>query len=48
MMALNAEITKQAEMIAYLVDFKLMMFVVLLTAPLLLLLKKPQPQRRPA
>jgi MFS transporter, DHA2 family, multidrug resistance protein len=42
--ALNAEITRQAAMVAYLDDFKLMMIIVLLAAPLLLLLRKPQPR----
>jgi DHA2 family multidrug resistance protein len=42
---LNAEVTHQAAMIAYLDDFKLMMFVTLAAVPLLLLLRKP---RRPA
>ena len=34
------EITRQAAMIAYLVDFKLMMYYVVATIPLLLLLKR--------
>ena len=38
--ALNAEITRQAPMIAYLDDFKLMMWVTLAAAPLILLLRK--------
>ena len=42
--ALNAEVTRQAAMVAYLDDFKLMMILVLLAAPLLLLLRKPQPR----
>jgi DHA2 family multidrug resistance protein len=37
--ALNQEITRQAAMIAYLDDFKLMMLATLLALPLLLLLK---------
>jgi len=39
---LDAEVTRQATMIAYLDDFKLMMFVTLATAPLLLLLRRPR------
>ena len=39
--ALNAEVTRQAQMVAYLDDFKLMMIIVLFAAPLLLLLRKP-------
>ena len=42
--ALNAEVTRQAAMVAYLDDFKLMMIVVLAAAPLLLLLRKPGPR----
>jgi len=41
--ALNAEVTRQAAMIAYLDDFKLMMLLALLSIPLLLLLRKPRP-----
>jgi MFS transporter, DHA2 family, multidrug resistance protein len=40
--ALNAMITRQAAMIAYIDDFKMMMILVLLTVPLLLLLRKPR------
>jgi len=43
--ALNHEVTRQAQMVAYIDDFKLMMLVVLLAAPLLLLLRKPAPRR---
>jgi DHA2 family multidrug resistance protein len=42
--ALNAEVTRQAAMVAYLDDFKLMMIIVLLASPLLLLLRKPVPR----
>jgi DHA2 family multidrug resistance protein len=38
--ALNAEVTRQAAMIAYIDDFKLMMVVALLALPLLLLLRE--------
>jgi DHA2 family multidrug resistance protein len=40
--ALNAEVTRQAQMVAYIDDFKLMMVIVILSAPLLLLLRKPR------
>jgi MFS transporter, DHA2 family, multidrug resistance protein len=43
--ALNGEVTRQALMIAYLNDFRLMMFMTLLALPLLLLLRPP-PRRR--
>jgi DHA2 family multidrug resistance protein len=46
--ALNAEATRQSAMGAYLDDFKLMMIIVVLAAPLLLFLRKPQPARAPA
>jgi DHA2 family multidrug resistance protein len=41
---LNAEATRQALMIAYLNDFRLMMYMTLLAVPLLLLLRKPPSQ----
>ncbi len=44
--ALNAEVTRQAQMVAYIDDFKMMMIIVLMALPLLLLLRKP-PARRP-
>ncbi len=40
--ALNAEITRQASMVAYINDFKLMMVVTLAAIPLLLLLRAPK------
>jgi DHA2 family multidrug resistance protein len=43
--ALNGEITRQAATIAYLDDFRLMMYVMLLAMPLLLLLRRPAPRR---
>jgi DHA2 family multidrug resistance protein len=48
-LALNHEITRQAAAIAYLDDFKLMMWLTLAAAPLLLLLRTPgrQPSGRP-
>jgi DHA2 family multidrug resistance protein len=42
--ALNLEVTRQAQMVAYINDFHLMMLVVLAAAPLLLLLRKPAPR----
>ena len=41
--ALDAVITQQATLIAYIDDFKLMMMVVVVGLPLLLLLRKPRP-----
>ena len=38
---LDGEITRQATTIAYIDDFKLMMFIALLSIPLVLLLRKP-------
>jgi DHA2 family multidrug resistance protein len=46
--ALNHEVTRQAEMIAYLNDFALMMFVILASLPLLLLIRAPRRQPAPA
>ena len=46
--ALNAEATRQAAMVAYIDDFKLMMLIVILAAPLILLLRKPRAARAPA
>ncbi|MBV9829748.1 MAG: DHA2 family efflux MFS transporter permease subunit [Alphaproteobacteria bacterium] len=43
--ALNAEVTRQASMVAYIDDYKLMMLVVLFSIPLLLLLRT---NRKPA
>ena len=40
--ALNAEATRQAAMVAYINDFKLMMLLVIVSLPLLLLLRKPR------
>ena len=39
--AINAEVTHQAAILAYLQDFRLMMFVTLSALPLVLLLEKP-------
>jgi DHA2 family multidrug resistance protein len=47
--ALNAEVTRQASMVAYIDDFKLMMLVSLASIPLVLLLRRPRPpEPRPA
>jgi DHA2 family multidrug resistance protein len=40
--ALNAELTRQAQMVAYLDDFQLLMWVTIAAAPLILLLRKNQ------
>ena len=45
---LNAEVTRQAQMVAYIDDFKLMMVIAVLVAPLLLLLHKPHAERAPS
>src|SRR4029450_8532167 len=44
MAALNAEVTRQAAMVAYIDDFKLMMLIALAALPLLLLLRPTRPQ----
>jgi DHA2 family multidrug resistance protein len=44
--ALNAEVTRQAAMVAYIDDFKLMMVIALASIPMLLLLRESR--RRPA
>lgn len=41
LVALNLDVTRQASILAYLQDFRLMMFVTLASLPLLLLLRKP-------
>jgi MFS transporter, DHA2 family, multidrug resistance protein len=45
MAMLNGEITRQAAMIAYIDDFKLMMIATLMVLPLTLLLKRPMPRQ---
>jgi DHA2 family multidrug resistance protein len=40
MAALNAEVTRQAAMVGYINNFKLMMFIALASLPLLLLLRE--------
>jgi DHA2 family multidrug resistance protein len=42
MAALNAEVTRQAAMVAYLNDFKMLMFVAIASIPLLLIIRGPQ------
>ena len=44
--ALNAEVTRQAAMVAYVDDFQLLMLIALASLPLLLLLRETR--RRPA
>ncbi|MBV9199920.1 MAG: DHA2 family efflux MFS transporter permease subunit [Alphaproteobacteria bacterium] len=44
--ALNAEVTRQAEMVAYVNDYALMMVIVLLLIPLLLLVRRARPALR--
>jgi DHA2 family multidrug resistance protein len=41
--ALNAEATRQAAMVAYIDNFKMMMILVIAALPLLLLLRRPRP-----
>jgi len=40
--ALNAEVTRQAQMIAYIDDFHFMVIIILVSLPLLLLLRRPK------
>jgi DHA2 family multidrug resistance protein len=47
MVALNAEVTRQAAMVAYIDDFKLIMLIALATLPLLLLLREPRRSAAP-
>ncbi len=44
-LALNGEVTRQAAMMAYLDDFRLMMYMTVVAVPLLLLLRPPPRQR---
>ena len=46
MAALNAEVTRQAAMVAYINDYALMMMIVLLLIPLLLLVRRARPALR--
>ncbi|HJU17680.1 MAG TPA: DHA2 family efflux MFS transporter permease subunit [Stellaceae bacterium] len=46
--ALNAEVTRQAEMVAYIDDFKLMMIIALCSMVLLLLVRRPRAVRAAA
>jgi DHA2 family multidrug resistance protein len=45
--ALNAEITRQATMVAYVDDFKLMLLLTIAVAPLLIFMRKPKGHGRP-
>jgi DHA2 family multidrug resistance protein len=40
--ALNHEITRQAQMIAYIDDFHMMLLIIILAAPFILLLRRPR------
>jgi DHA2 family multidrug resistance protein len=42
--ALSQEVTRQAPMVVYIDDFKLMMFVSLASIPQVLLLRRPAPR----
>jgi MFS transporter, DHA2 family, multidrug resistance protein len=44
--ALNAEVTRQAAMVAYIDDFALMMMIVIVSIPLLLLIRRARPSLR--
>lgn len=48
LMAINSEVTRQAATLAYLQDFRLMMWITLCAVPLILLLRKPARQPSPA
>ena len=48
MAALNAEVTRQAAMVAYIDDFKLIMLIVVLASPLLLLIRPRAKAAAPA
>ncbi len=46
--ALNAEVTRQASMVAYIDVFTFMMVIVIVTIPLLLVVRLPRRRRAPA
>jgi DHA2 family multidrug resistance protein len=46
LLALNAEVSRQALTVAYINDFRFMMYMTFVAAPLLFLLRKPVPQQR--
>ena len=48
LMMLNAEVNRQAATIAYLDDFRAMMFITFLVVPLVFLLRKPQAMQEPS
>jgi DHA2 family multidrug resistance protein len=48
MAALNTEVTRQAAMVAYIDDFKLLMLIALASIPLLLLLRDARSRPPPA
>ena len=41
--ALNGEVTRQASMVAYVDDFRLMFIITIACMPMLLLMRKPRP-----
>jgi DHA2 family multidrug resistance protein len=43
LIALNGEVTRQASMVAYVDDFRLMLFITIACMPMLLLMRKPRP-----
>jgi DHA2 family multidrug resistance protein len=45
--SINGLITQQSAMIAFLDDFKLMMFITILSAPIVLILRRPKAQGAP-
>jgi DHA2 family multidrug resistance protein len=45
LVAINAEVTRQAAILAYLQDFRLMMWITLFSLPLVLLLKSPKVEK---
>lgn len=48
LMALNGEVTRQAATLAYLQDFRLMMWITLAAIPLIVLLRSPEKEAAPA
>ena len=48
LMSINGEVTRQAATLAYLQDFRLMMWITLCAVPLILLLRSPRKQPTPA
>jgi DHA2 family multidrug resistance protein len=46
LLSLNAEITRQSAMVAYVDDFRLMFVITLICIPMLLIMRGPQPRTR--